>query len=147
LKLYPRTYWIDARTRRAQDAVGIAPLALVIAVSLLDLAGLVNKALTPSALLSMGFLAGLYALSVFRNTHRHVILYEDGIEVLAWFSSRKLNRNEILGRRMGGMDRRNVHGSFYVIVPVDKATKELRLPRFLHVDKEFSSWIEGIPTV
>jgi hypothetical protein len=147
LKQYPRAYSVDARTRRALDAVAIAPLALVIAVSLLDLAGLVNKAVTPLALFAMGFFALLYALFFFRRTHRRVVLYEDSIEVSAWFSSRKLRRNEILGRRMGGLDPQNAYGSFYIIVPMDKAARELRLPCFLHVDKDFFSWMKEIPNI
>jgi hypothetical protein len=95
----------------------------------------------------MGSLAGLYALLLSSVAHRRVILHEDGIELSGWFSGRKLKRSEILGRRKGGMDSRNVHGSFYVIVPADKAARELRLPRFLHVDKDFFSWLAGIPNI
>ena len=146
-KQYPRTYSVNARTRRALDAVAMAPLALVIAVSVLELAGLVNKALTPFVLFAMGFLAVLYTLLLSRSAHRRVILYEDAIEVSGWFSARKLKRSEILGCRMGGTGPRNVHGSFYIIVPTDKDARELRLPRFLHVDKDFFSWMDGIPSV
>jgi hypothetical protein len=147
LKQYPRAYSVDARTRRALDAVAMAPVALVIAVSLLDLAGLVNKALTPFVLFGMGFFAVLCALLLSRSAHRRVVLYEDSIEVSGWFSARKLKRTEILGRRLGGTDPRNIHGSFYIIVPTDKDARELRLPRFLHVDKDFFSWMDKIPSV
>jgi hypothetical protein len=143
LKQYPRTYSVDARTRRALDAVAIAPLGLIIGVGLLDLVGLVNKRLTPSTLLAIGFLAGLYALLISRSTHRRVILYEDGIEVLTWFSVRKLKCSEMLGRRMGKLAWQA--GSFYIIVPSDRAARELKLPPFLHVDKDFFAWMEGIP--
>jgi hypothetical protein len=145
LKQYPRAYSVDARTRHAIDAVAVAPLSLVIAVSLLQLAGLTNKVRTPFALFAMGILAVLYALVLSRSAHQRVILYEDGIEVLGWFSARKLKRSEILGRQMGGTGPRNVHGAFYIIVPTDKAARELRLPRFLHMDKEFFSWMKEIP--
>jgi len=79
----------------------MAPLALIIAVSLLDLAGLVNKALTPSALLAMGFLAGLYALLLSSVAHRRVILHEDSIEVIGWFSARKLKAARFLAAKWG----------------------------------------------
>jgi hypothetical protein len=36
-KQYPRVYSVDACTRRAVDAIALAPLALIIAISLLDL--------------------------------------------------------------------------------------------------------------
>jgi hypothetical protein len=115
----------------------MAPLAIVIAVGLLGLAGLLNKPLTPLALLVACLVAILYGLLLSSPPHRRVVLYEDGIEVLGWFSARKLKHNEILGRRMGGMNPRNVYGSFYIIVPKDKTARELRLPRSLDVDKDF----------
>jgi hypothetical protein len=36
---------------------------------------------------------------------------------------------------------------FYIIVPADKAKRELRLPAFLHVGKDFSSGTRGIPKI
>jgi hypothetical protein len=148
LKQYPLVYSTDARTRRANEAIGFAPFALIIAVSLLDAAGLVNKAVTPLALLTMLFLAGLCALLVSRWTRRRVILYEDGIELLGVFSNRKLKRSEILGRRMGGTDPRNAHGgAHYVIIPVDKAVRVLRLPPYLNMDEDFRAWMDSIPKI
>jgi hypothetical protein len=77
-------------------------------------------------------------------THRRVVLREDEIEVLGWFSARKLNRSEILGRRIEGT--RSVYGvAHHVIVPVDKAVRVLRLPFNLDVDKDFRAWMDGIP--
>jgi len=146
LKQYPRVYSIDARTQRALDAVATAPLGLVIGISILDVAGLVYKALAPSALAAMGFFAGICALMGYQHTHRRVILYEDGIEVSGWFSSRKLKRSEILGYRHKGLSARQARGgNFYILVPADKSARVLRLPSFLHTDKDFLSWMEGIP--
>jgi len=143
LKQYPRTYSLDARTRRALVASSSAPLALIIAVSVLKVAGLANKNLTPTQLLAVGFVFALFALFGSSSAHRRVVLYEDGIGVFGWFSSRRLNRSEILGRRMGKW--RN--GSYYIIVPVDKSARELRLPPLLHMDKDFFAWMKGIPRV
>jgi hypothetical protein len=67
LNKYPRTYSVDSRTRRALDAVAIAPLALISAISLLDLVGLVNNAVTPFDLLALGFFAGIYAFLISRT--------------------------------------------------------------------------------
>lgn len=148
LKQFPRVYSTDARTRRANEAIGLAPLAIIIAVGLLDAAGLVNKAITPLALLAMAVLAALCALLVSRWTRRRVILYEDGIELSGVFSTRKLNRSEILGRLMGGTDPRNAHGgAHYVIVPMDKAERVLRLPPSLKMDEDFQAWMESIPKI
>jgi hypothetical protein len=38
-------------------------------------------------------------------------------------------------------------GHRYVIVPVDKSAKVMMLPSYLDTDKEFFSWLEGIPTI
>jgi hypothetical protein len=50
LTQYPRVYSMDARTQRALDAIATAPLGLVIGISILDVAGLVDKALAPLCL-------------------------------------------------------------------------------------------------
>jgi hypothetical protein len=148
LKQYPLVYSTNARTRRDLVAIALAPLTLIIAVSLLAVVGLVNKAVTRLPLLAMAVLAGLWALLASRWARRRVILYEDCIEVSGLFLTRKLKRSEILGRRMGGTDSRNAHGgAHYVIVPVDKGVKELRLPPYLNGDKDFRSWMDGIPKI
>jgi hypothetical protein len=48
---------------------------------------------------------------------------------------------------MGGTGPRNVPGAFSIIVATDKAARELRLPRFLHMDREFFSWMKEIPRI
>jgi hypothetical protein len=96
----------------------------------------------------MCFLAGLWALLLARPVHRRVVLHDDAIEVLGWFSAHKLNRCEILGRRMGGTDPRNAHGGpHYVIVPMDKTERVLRLPPDLKMDEDFRAWMESIPKI
>jgi hypothetical protein len=145
-KQYPRVYLVEAQVRRAGNAVALSPLAVVISVGFLSLAGLTNKPVTPVALLVMCFLGGLWAFLLARPAHRRVVLHEDAIEVVGWFSARKLNRGEILGRRMEGGQ--SVYGpAHYVIVPVDTAARVLRFPSRLHVDEEFRSWMDGIPKV
>jgi hypothetical protein len=146
LNQYPRLYLTDARTRRDKEAIGLAPLGVIIAVSLLQAAGLVYKPFPPLALFAAAVLAGLYALLSSRWTRRRVILHEDGIELLGVFSNRKLNRSEILGRRMEGTDPRNAHGTHYVIVPIDKAVRVLRLPP-LKMDEDFRAWMKSIPKI
>src|SRR5580658_9383970 len=94
----------------------------------------------------MGLATGLWALLLSSPTHRRVVLREDAIEVLGWFSTRKLNRNEILGRRIEGTQ--SVYGvAHFVIVPVDKTAGVLRLPSNLNVDKDFRAWMDGIPKI
>jgi len=145
-KQYPRVYIVDARVRRAFLAIALAPLALTISVGFLSLAGLTYKPVALYALVVACFFAGLWAVLLASPSRRRVVLHEDAIEVLGWFSARKLNRSEILGRRRGGTDPRNAHGGAHiVIVPTDKAIRVLRLPSSLKVDKDFQSWMDGIP--
>jgi hypothetical protein len=112
----------------------------------LDMAGLVNKANAPSVLLAMGLFGGICALLMYQYTHRRAILYDDGIEVSGWFSSRKLKRNEILGYHHQGSSG-PYGGNVYIIFPMDKSARVLRLPPFLHTDEDFFSWLEGIPKI
>jgi len=67
--------------------------------------------------------------------NQRVTLYEDAIEVTGWLSTRKLMRDEILGYRI----RVNPKGGFqYIIAPMDRRKRALRLPIFLHTNKFFS---------
>ena len=63
-KQYPRVYIVEARVRRAGNAIALSPLALIISVGFLRLAGLTYKAVTSSALLVMCFLGGLWHSSL-----------------------------------------------------------------------------------
>ena len=153
LKGYPRTYSVNARTLRALDAISIIPVAVLIAVGCLFLIKrvlhlpVIVGTMSPFVALVMFSLAGLYALFFCNVNHRRVILYENGIAVRSWFSTRKLNRSEILGRRMKKLPWQAGGGSYYVVVPADRTSRELRLPAFLHVDEDFYSWMKAIPVI
>jgi len=144
-KPYPRTYSVHASTLRGLDAAATIPLALVIAFSILQLAVPMAEPVSGIDLFVAGFIAALYTVLLCNLNHRRVILYEDGIAVRSWVSSRRLNRTDILGRRMGRLAWQAGGGSSYIIVPVDKSAKELRLPPFLRLDTHFHSWMKGIP--
>jgi hypothetical protein len=146
MKPYPLVYSVDARFRRASNAIALSPLALVISLGCLSLAGLTYKPVASSTLVVMFFFTGLWAVGLASPAHRRVVLYEDSIEVIGWFSSRKLRRSEILGRRMGGTQ--SVYGPpHYVVVPADKTVRVLSLPPSLEMDKDFRSWMDRIPEV
>jgi hypothetical protein len=148
LKQYPRTYTVDARTRRDLDAIAIALPALFICIIGLHLVGIVpkNNNVTLPDLLAIGLVLGLLAFLGISRTHRRVVLYQDRIEILGWFSARRLKRSEILGRRMGYAGPR-FGPAFYIIVPVDRSARVLTLPSALHVDKDFHSWMSEIPSI
>lgn len=148
LEQYPRVYSVDARTRRDVHAIALSVLAFTVALTVLRFTGLTSKAVTPSALLVMVVVAGIWALLLSSPFHRRVILHEDGIEVKGWFSTRKLNRSEILGCYIGGTDPRNPFGgAHYVIVPMDKAERVLRFPPHLKMDEDFRAWMETVPKI
>jgi hypothetical protein len=87
-------------------------------------------------MLWMDFSAARFALLISSRANRKVILYQDAIEVCGWFSTRKLRRDEILGRRMGPISAQG-GGSYYIIVPADESAGELGLPPHMTVDKVF----------
>jgi len=121
-KQYPRMYGVKARTRRDLDAIAISLPAVVICITVLQVVGLtaLNDQASLPYLLPMCFVFGLLAVLGISRTHRRVVLYQDGIEVLSWFSARKLTRSEILGRRMGKLAWQAGGGSFYIIIPKDR---------------------------
>lgn len=144
---YSRTYTIDANKLRALDAIATIPVALIIALSLLQLAGLVARPISPSNLVAAALIASLLTVAAWNLNHRRVLLYQDGIAVRSWVSSRKLNRAEIVGRRMGRLAWQAGGGSFYIIVPFDSSRGELGFPPFLHLDRDFFEWIREIPSL
>lgn len=113
-------------------------------VTIADVAGAVKNP-PPLGISLLGNGAFLLLLTgAFYKRDLKVVVYEDAIEVTGWFSTRKLERGEILGWRMAtsGFP---VEISRYVITPKDRNAKKLALPPFLHVDELFHSWMKGIP--
>jgi hypothetical protein len=142
-KRYPRAYQMDVIPRSVQKGTAILVFTCV-AVGLLHVAGILEPPRSSLALALV--LIPIAALSIWYwfSAHRRVILYENAIEVRGLLSSRKLRREEILGRRM---ERPSVRISIYVIVPIDKSERELKLPPWLPMDKFFFSWMKTIPQI
>lgn len=86
--------------------------------------------------------AGL-ALWFFYLTSWRMVLYDDAIAIETWFSKRRLSRKEILGYRMGSRSYfKGRRTSYYIIVPRDHRTPEIKLTRLLGYDKPFYAWIK-----
>lgn len=90
-----------------------------------------------------GFAFGAsFAIWCLYLTSQRLILYDDAIAVERWFSKRRLNRKEILGYRMGNTRLYKGGTSFYIIVPRDERSAELKLIPIFHYDKPFYAWIK-----
>jgi hypothetical protein len=142
-KRYPRTYQMHVIPRRGQKVTAIFFLTFV-AVGLLHLTGILEPPRSRLALALGEIPIAAFSIWYWFSAHRRVILYENAIEVEGWLSSRKLRREEILGRRM---ERPSVGISIYVIVPIDKSERDLKLPPWLAMDKFFFSWMKTIPQI
>lgn len=144
---YPRTYRMDRAARQFFHGFGVFLAALFLGVTPLHLLGIMKHSLPPVQLAAMDIVVVTFVIWASWRAERRVILYEDGIEVASWISSRKLACKEIRGRRMGELPGRAGGGSYYIIVPSDRQARELKLPPFLEVDKWFQVWMKAIPRV
>lgn len=144
---YPHTYQTDKSTRRFMHGVGIFLVIFFLGLTPIHLLHLVRNPIPPLslALVDVTVLAGAVWMS--SQADRRVIVHENSIEVAGWFGTRKLSRGEVRGRRVGKLSRRYGGGSYYIIVPADANTPELKLPPFLHVDRYFFEWLAPIPEI
>jgi hypothetical protein len=135
---YPRTYRVNAGTRHFLNGLGILLVLFFALMTPLHILGVMKHPLGPLDLTLMDLLVAFGAAWMVMLVNRWVILYEDGIEVAGWFWKRTLRLDEIRGRRMGKTPKRAGASSYYIILPVDKGKRELKLPPFLDVDRIFS---------
>jgi hypothetical protein len=142
-----RTYQTDASARRFMKSVGMLLVVFFLAMTPVHLLGLMRHPIPPLQLALVDAGVIVFAIWMFAAADRRVVVHENAIEVAGWFSTCRLNRNEILGRRMGRVPKRAGGSSFYIIVPVDSRRPELKLPPLLHVDRYFDSWIAKIPEI
>jgi hypothetical protein len=142
---YPRIYQMQRDVRIFYRGFGAFLLAFMVVMTSLRLNGVM--AVGPPIALRDEVLGDIIfaVICVFMIAvaDKRVVLYEDAIEVKTWLSTRKLMRSEIRGRRMGT----NGRTSFYIMVPVDSSTRNLKLPPMLHLDKAFFAWMKAIPLV
>lgn len=98
----------------------------------------VRHAVLCIVILASGFFVAAY-------TSERVILYSNAIEVVGWFSRRKLMREEIRGYRIGRLRGPKLHTPYFILVPLDQNVEELALPEWLHFQRLFAEFINGIP--
>ena len=143
---YPREYRVDASARRGLIGIGIVLASFFFMMSALHIAGVMKKPLAPGDII-VDIVSAAFAFWISAAASRRVILHENSIEVVEWFRTRKLTREEIRGYRMGQLAWQAGGGSYYIVVPIDQHTRELKLPPFLHCDKPFYAWMRSIPHI
>ena len=143
---YPRSYRVDARTRRILLGFGTLLVAFGIFMSALHIVGVMKAPLATGDLVADA-LFGAFALWMGFVVSRYVVLYEDRVELITWFARRALARGEIRGYRMGSSGSRSRYSSCYILVPMDRQATELRFPPLLHYDKYFRAWMREIPQI
>jgi hypothetical protein len=144
---YPRTYQMSRNALWFNNGFAIF-LPGFFVMTILHAIGFMRHPLPLKTMVWMDLSAPpLFALLISPRANRKVILYQDAIEVRGWFSTRKLRRDEILGRRMGRISAPGGGGSYYIIVPADESAGELGPPPHMTVGKVFSSWMSDIPKV
>jgi hypothetical protein len=147
LEGYPRTYQMERNARRFHNGFAIFLPTFFLVMTVLHATGFMDHPIPLRQNLAMDSLALLFGLFISSRANRKVTLSTDAIEVRGWFSTRRLECGEILGRRVGQISARGGGGSFYIIVPANKNLRELKLPPYLNVDKFFFSWMSDIPKV
>ena len=80
-------------------------------------------------------------------TSERVIVYSNAIEVVGWFSRRKLMREEIRGYRIGRLRGRTGMVPYFILVPLDQNVEDLALPEWLHFQTLFRQFLSDIPFI
>ncbi len=141
---YPRTYRVDTTARHFMIGFGIFLVSLGLFMSVLHVLGIMKRPFAANDAVADIFFVCL-AILISSRVSRRVIVYDNAIEVVGWFSRRKIMREEIQGYRMGRLPKQAGASYYYIIVPLDEHARELKLPPFLHYDKPFLAWIRVIP--
>ena len=97
----PHIYRVKQTTRRFLYGLSLLLVAFFFVMTVVHLEGFMRRPLSLSQLIAIDSFFTLFALLVCANASRRVLVYENAIEVAGWLSTRKLLRQDILGRRMG----------------------------------------------
>jgi hypothetical protein len=138
VSLNTRTNISDPYTRRLWIGIGIAPLTLALMTSTLGNFGLMNRPFGEGGFILIAVTAVLPLWFSFMANQR-VVLYENAIEKTTWFSTRRLDRENILGWRG-----KSYRGHTYVFVPRDNSRGLSLLPIFRR-DQTFFEWKKSVP--
>lgn len=139
---FPRAYGTDPRTRHSANVFVVAVSALFASLTVFGLLPNHPHDVSIRGLFLSDFVVGSFLVFIGSGFNKTAILYEDAIEVVSWFRSRRLKFAEIRGRRTTHKQR----GYVYVLMPLD-GKRALVLPAYLHTDQVFRDWITTIPKV
>jgi hypothetical protein len=143
---YPRVYRVNSAARRVLNGFGIVLVSLAVITAVLHIMGIMKAPLAIGDVLA-DILLVAFAVWISSSVNRRVILCENAIAVEGWFGHRKLLREQIRGYRMGRLAWQAGGGSYYIVVPVDNHSGELKLPALLDYDRPFHAWMKTIPHI
>jgi hypothetical protein len=135
---YPCEYHPDRYIKHVMTGIGLTPFAIAVVTSLLRYFGLMNRPFASGDLIGIAA-TGVLALWFLFMVNQRVILYEDAIVKTTWLSTRRLDRENVLGWRG-----RSYRGYTYILVPRD-GSRNLSLPPIFRWDKTFFEWKNSIP--
>ncbi len=143
---FPRTYRVDARTRQVVNFFLVALAGLFLFLTVLQLARVDSRRSSLGDLIFVNGTIAAVLVWLGSGYNKRVLFYENAIEVVGWFYSRRLNFAEIRGRQTSGSSRL-AFGYAYIFVPFDEGKRKLALPPYLHTDQFFRDWIKTIPKI
>jgi hypothetical protein len=143
---YPRFYRVNSAARRVLNGLGIVLVSLAVITAVLHIMGIMKAPLAIGDVLADTVLVAL-AVWISSSVNRRVILCENSIAVEGWFAHRKLLREQIRGYRMGRLAWQAGGGSYYIVMPVNNHSGELKLPALLNYDRPFHAWMKTIPHI
>ena len=137
--IYPRVYRVEPAARHLIQAFGYGASVLVVGGRIL----VTTPRRDPMMDLFGVAAVVLFLLIAIVTGKRRAVLREDGIESIWWFRSRYLALDQIAGRRMGYINGRALHVTYYILIAKDG--RELKLPPLLRYDRPFHDWMNRFP--
>ena len=134
--VFPRIYRMEGTAKLVFNGLGITMSVFAIA-TLHSLFGGNHESVRSA--LPVAFFA-CFAFWFFYTANQQIILYEDGIERVTWFSRRMLKREDIRG-----WYGKSYRGYTYVLVPRESRGANMYLRPLWRWDKAFFEWMKAIP--
>lgn len=135
---YPRIYRTEGNAKIVLNGLGIVMSAFAIVI-LYSLFGKGHESVRGVLPVAFSASVGIWFLYM---ANQRIILYEDAIERVTWFSRRKLKREDIRG-----WYGKSYRGYTYVLVPRERRAANMYLRPLWRRDKAFFEWMKAIPHI